>query len=79
MNDYDSHVISVLMQFYVDNQSVMNYNGRWDTWLIAKNLMDEYFYMMLKSDMHVNHLLNLAKTGATQIYSSPLKNALKEE
>lgn len=54
------------------------YHGRWDTWLITKGLMDEYFYLMMKSDQSVSKLLETAKNNAAKIENSPLKKVLIE-
>lgn len=41
--------------------------------------MDEYFYMIMKSDEDVANIINKAKAQATEIRNSPLHKALEED
>jgi hypothetical protein len=54
------------------------YHGRWDTWLISKNKMDEYFYLMTKNDSAVKYIIAQAKRNAELIKNAPLTKALDE-
>jgi hypothetical protein len=76
---YDDHISNVLIPFYLDSKRMSVYHGRWDTWLITQNLMDEYFYMMMKTDHQVATILNRAHQKARELESSPLAKALKED
>lgn len=75
---YDSHIVSVLTQFYLDKDNIDVYHGRWDTYLASKNLWDEYFYLMYKTDEQVNSLLTQACENAKDIANSPLAKAMRE-
>lgn len=75
---YDSHVISILTLYYLDKSNNRLYHGRWDTWLISKNYMDEYFYLMLKTDNQLRRLLDKAMEEAQILEISPLHKAMKE-
>lgn len=77
--NYDSHVIGTLIQFYLDKNHIRLYHGRWDTWLIVHNHMDEYFYMMMKTDFQVANILKQARDRAIEIKESPLGKALEED
>lgn len=75
----DQKVITVLTLFYIDSATISQYHGRWDTWLIAKGHMDEYFYMMMKNDMQVANILREAWVNAKNINASPLGKVMRED
>lgn len=72
-------VALTLMEFYLDKNWMTMYHGRYDVWLIQKNLMSEYFYLMLKSDRQVKEVTDKAKQLAESIRNSPLTKVLNEE
>lgn len=76
--EYDQHVVNTLTHFYLDPNKKLLYSDRWDTWLIAKDYMNEYFYLMLKPDIQLNIILTRAYNQAKVLQSSPLAKALEE-
>lgn len=79
MDAYHSHVINVLIQFFLDKDAMRVYHMRWDTWLITKSYMSEYFYLMMKTDFQIANILREAREKSLEIKSSPLAKALSEE
>lgn len=75
----DSHLINTLINFYLDKNHINVYHGRWDTWLITKNLMQEYLYLMMKTDLQLANILRQAYTQAGEIKNSPLGKAMNED
>lgn len=76
---YDAHIVNILMQFYLDKDFMKVYHGRWDTWLVTKNYMDEYLYLMMKTDSQLANILKQAQTKANEIKDTPLAKALRED
>lgn len=78
MEIYREAVITLLTQFYLDKDAMSVYHGRWDTWLVGNNKMEEFMWLMMKTDDQMNYVIESAKERAKMIMNSPLAKALKE-
>lgn len=71
-------IINILTQFYLDKDWMKIYHGRWDTWLVFNQHMNEYFILMMKTDDQIKVMTDYAKREAEKIAKSPLTKALIE-
>jgi hypothetical protein len=77
MNITDQHLVDILYNYYLDSETNVKYNIRWDVYLTSKGYTREYVTMMYKTGDQRQRILANARDKAERLKGSKLWKVLK--
>jgi hypothetical protein len=77
MNITDQHLVGILYNYYLDSETNVKYNIRWDVYLTSKGYTREYVTMMYKTGDQRQRILANARDKAERLKESKLWKVLK--